>query len=68
MQPYGLQVIESPDINDIQQMGSKGSVGKFPGCSGLYHPYCRGAAKARTRRIQARRARRANKAACSEES
>ncbi len=58
MRPYGTNVIESPDVADINAMGAKRSTGKFPGRSGDYHPYASGASKARTRRAQKRRARR----------
>lgn len=68
MRPYGVKVIESPDVADIKEMGSKGSAGKFAGRSGDYRPYSRGASKAASRRRWARKARAAGKAACSEES
>lgn len=64
MRPYGLKIIEGPDVADINEMGSKGSFGKFPGRNGDYHPYSRGAVKDRTRRRWARRARAEGKAAC----
>ena len=64
MKPYGVKIIEDPDVADIQKTGSKGCVGKLPGRSGDYHPYCRGTAKATTRRYWARKARRKNKAIC----
>lgn len=67
MRPYGVRVIESPDVADIKAMGSKGSVGKFAGRSGDYRPYARGASKARVRRTWARKARAANRAACEAE-
>ena len=58
MKPYGLQVIDGPDVADIKEMGAKGSTGKFAGHSGDYHPYSRGAVKARARRYWKRIARR----------
>lgn len=64
MRPYGVRVIEYPDVGDIQEMGAKGCAGKFPGKSGDYHPYSRGASKASTRRTWARKARAEGKAAC----
>lgn len=64
MKPYGLRIIEHPDVADIKEMGSKGRVGQLAGRSGDYHPYCRGASKARTRRYWARKARAANRIAC----
>ena len=67
MRPYGVKVIPFPDIMDIKEMGSAGHVGMPPGRSGDYHPYCRSAAKAATRRYWARRARAEGKAACNEE-
>jgi hypothetical protein len=67
MKPYGVKVIEYPDIADIKEMGSKGRVGMIAGHSGDYHPYSRGASKAATRRRWARKARAEGKAACDEE-
>jgi hypothetical protein len=67
MKPYGVKIEEGPDVADIKEMGSKGSVGKFPGKSGDYHPYSRGNNKARTRRRWARKARAEGKAACTED-
>lgn len=29
MKPYGVKIIEFPDVADIQQMGAKSSVGKI---------------------------------------
>jgi hypothetical protein len=29
MKPYGVRVIDGPDVADIKEMGSKGSTGKF---------------------------------------
>ena len=66
MKPYGVIVEEGPDVADIKEMGSKSCTGKFAGKSGDYHPYCRGDAKARTRRRWARRARAEGRAACNE--
>jgi hypothetical protein len=63
MKPYGLKVIEHPDVADIHIMGSKSRTGKLG-----EHAYCdRPAAKARVRRYWKRIARRANKAACYED-
>lgn len=64
MKPYGVKVVESPDVADIQHMGAKGSTGKFAGKSGDFHPYARGAAKARARRYWKRRARAAGRSEC----
>ena len=64
MKPYGVRIIEDPDVADIKEMGSKGSVGKFKGRSGDFHPYAHGEAKARTRRYWKRRARAHSKALC----
>lgn len=69
MKPYGVRVIEHPDVVDIQSMGSKSSVGKLPRKSGVFHSYTRSVfAKATTRRYWARKARLDNKLACKEES
>jgi hypothetical protein len=57
MKPYGVKVIEFPDVADIQSMGAKGSVGKFAGKSGDYHPYSKGNSKKKTRRYWKKRAR-----------
>jgi hypothetical protein len=59
MKPYGLQVIEGPDVDDIKRMGAKSSVGTICGRSGEHRGYNRPAAKARTRRYWARKARNA---------
>jgi hypothetical protein len=68
MRPYGVKIIEHPDVADIQEMGAKSSVGKFSGRSGACHGYIRDpVAKAATRRHWARKARAANKAACKED-
>ena len=45
MKPYGLKVIDSPDVGDIKEMGSKSSTGKFAGKSGDFHPYSRSKTK-----------------------
>lgn len=51
MRPYGVRIIECPDVADIKEMGSKTSVGG--------KSYFRSAeAKARTRRYWKRQARR----------
>jgi len=60
MKPYGVRVIDCPDVADLREMGSKSSTGG--------RNYNRNdAAKATTRRHWARKARAANKAACREE-
>jgi len=64
MKPYGVVVIDSPDVADIKEMGSKGRAGQFAGKSGDYHPYSSGEDKAATRRYWARRARRQGKNEC----
>lgn len=66
MKPYGVKIIENPDVVDIQEMGSKSSAGKVAGRSGDFHPYSRGTSRAATRRYWARKARRDNKKACLE--
>ena len=61
MRPYGVKVIAGADVADIQEMGSKSSVGG--------RNYNRNvASKAATRRHWARKARAAGKAACKDES
>jgi len=67
MKPYGVKVIESPDIADIGAMAAKSSTGRFPGRSGEYRGYCRNKTKATTRRYWARKARRLNRDACNED-
>jgi hypothetical protein len=67
LKPYGVEVEECPDVADIKAMGSKSSVGKLPGKSGDYHPYCQGWSKSRIRRYWARRARAQGKAETSEQ-
>jgi hypothetical protein len=67
MKPYGVRVIECPDVADIQEMGSKSRTGKISGRSGDNRPYSRGEHKARTRRYWKRVARRTNREACNEE-
>ena len=69
MKPYGVKVIECPDVGDIQEMGSKSRIGRYPGRGGDYHGYNRNPeVKARTRRYWARKARRASSQAVEEES
>jgi hypothetical protein len=58
MKPYGVRVIEFPDVADIQEMGAKSSTGRFAGKSGDYHPYSRSKKKKKIRRYWKRRARR----------
>ena len=60
MQPYGVRVVQFPDVDDIQRMGAKSSVGKFAGKSGDFHPYSRGASKNAIRRYWKRKGRRWN--------
>lgn len=57
MKPYGVEVIERPNVGDIRAMGAKSSAGRFPGKGGDYHPYSSGSAKARARRGWKRHAR-----------
>lgn len=60
MKPYGVRVIQGPDVADIKEMGSKTCVGRFD-----EHGYFRNkAAKATTRRYWKRAARRANRELC----
>ncbi len=57
MRPYGVKVIEHPDVADIQSMGAKSSVGRIATKGGDYKGYSRKSRKARTRRIWKRKAR-----------
>lgn len=58
MKPYGVKIIEHPDVADIQEMGAKSSAGKHSGRSGSTKSYIRNPAdKARVRRRWKRRAR-----------
>lgn len=67
MRPYGVPIEQFPDVGDIQEMGAKSSVGKFPGKSGDYHGYIRNPErKAETRRRWKRVARAEGKLACKE--
>ena len=66
MKPYGVRIIECPDVADILETGRKSRVGRLPGRSGDYRPYSRGENKARTRRYWKRIARRTNREACEE--
>jgi hypothetical protein len=67
MKPYGVKVIENPDVGDIKEMGSKSSAGKIAGRSGDFRPYSNSASRAATRRHWARKARREGQKACVEE-
>jgi hypothetical protein len=59
MKPYGVRVIDSPDIADIQATGRAGHVSRYPGRSGCYKSYIRdSAARKITRRYWKRLARR----------
>ena len=60
MKPYGVKLIEGPDVADLQEMGAKSSAG-----GRNYNRNVR--VKAATRRRWARKARAANKAACRDE-
>ncbi len=57
MKPYGVRIIEFPDVADIQAMGAKSSTGRLPGKSGDFHPYSRSKNKTMVRRYWKRRAR-----------
>jgi len=68
LKPYGLVVVEYPDVSDIHAMGAKSICGRFPVRGGKSRGYFKNkAVKAQTRRYWARKARAANKAACQEE-
>jgi hypothetical protein len=66
MRPYGVRVIEWPDVGDLASMASKGSDGFYPGPGGDYRGR-KVASKAATRRYWKRRARRAGKLECRED-
>jgi hypothetical protein len=66
MKPYGVRIIEGPNVADIREMGSNSRTGKLSGRSGDNRPYSRGNSKRRTRRYWKRRARRTNREACNE--
>lgn len=57
MRPYGVWVVEWPDVVDIKQMGAKSSMGEVPGRAGHFRGYCRGESKSRIRRYWKRVAR-----------
>ena len=58
MKPYGVELIEHPDVADIQAMGCKSCVGRLVERSGEFKSYIRNTArKASTRRRWARKAR-----------
>lgn len=61
MRPYGVEVIEFPDVADIAVMGGKSCAGQLPGRSGDFHPLSKGAAKKIARRYWKRVARRAGR-------
>jgi hypothetical protein len=61
MKPYGVRVIEFPDVGDIQEMGAKSSAGRLKGDE---HGYCRTKTKRRTRLIWKKRARAQAKKDC----
>ena len=66
MKPYGVKLIECPDVADIQAMASKSSAGRCSRAGGDYHGYSRTAQKAVVRRFWARKARREGVVACNE--
>lgn len=65
MQPYGVRVIEYPDVADIHSMGSKSSVGKIRKHN-EFVGYCKNPSKAKTRRYW-KKARQIGKRMCREE-
>jgi hypothetical protein len=65
MKPYGVRIVEFPNVGDISEMGAKSSAGHISGRSGDCHSNFRSVdSKARTRRHWARKARAEGKAAC----
>ena len=59
MKPYGLKVIEAPDVGDIQEGARKSSIGRFREKGGDYKSYPRSSvAKRAIRRLAKRAARR----------
>jgi hypothetical protein len=61
MKPYGVRLIEWPDVGDIQATGRASHVGRLRGKSGDFHAYQRSENRQRTRRYWKRQARRENK-------
>jgi hypothetical protein len=57
MRPYGVRIIECPDVADIQLMGAKSSTGQLRSKSGEYRGYSRRKAKKTIRCYWKRRAR-----------
>lgn len=66
MKPYGVDIIQFPDLADLQTMGAKSSDGSIKGKSGDYRGYQKTSRKARSRRYWKRKARRTGKIECSE--
>ncbi len=58
MRPYGVEIIEFPDVDDIQKMGCKSSVGKLKRGRGYIRTPDQ---KAKTRRYWARKEREESK-------
>ena len=67
MKPYGLRIVEFPDVADICDMGAKSSCGRIAGKSGDYRPYSRTKTRRAIRRYWKRRERRLSKQNCFEE-
>lgn len=57
MKPYGVRLIEGPDVVDIQYIGGKSSMGQYRKKGGDFRGYSHGDGKASTRRYWKRKAR-----------
>ena len=64
MKPYGVQIIEEPDVADIQKMAAKSSCGNLPGKNGEYRGWRRSASRKEQRRYWKRQARKLAKLLC----
>ena len=61
MKPYGVRVIEAPDVVDIQEMGAKSSTGRYKEKGGDFKAYSRTKNKNSARRYWKKKARKENK-------
>jgi len=62
MRPYGVRIIEEPDVADIQDMAAKSSCGRLPEKGGDFKGYSRSRRKRARRRYWKRKARREGRA------
>ncbi len=61
MKPYGLDIVEWPDVRDIIEMGAKSCTGQVLNKSSVYRGYCNRRRKRQTRRYWKRKERRAGR-------